>query len=72
MEEFRARLKRLRERKGVSRKTVSQLCGCSSDVVRRWESGYAEPSFRSINALADYFEVSTDYLMCRTDNPKKF
>lgn len=59
---FRENLKRLRERRGISRRVLSELCGLSSDAIRRYERGEAEPTLSSISAIADFFEVSIDYL----------
>ena len=63
--EFRVRLQRMREKKRISRIVLSELCGLSSDAVRRYERGEAEPSLSSLKALADFFEVSIDYLIGR-------
>jgi len=66
--EFRKRLQHLREKKRISRIVLSELCGLSSDAVRRYERGEAEPSMHSLVALADFFEVSVDYLVGRGDD----
>lgn len=63
--QFPKRLRTLRERQRISRKTLSELCGLASDAVRRYERGEAEPTMQSLVALADYFEVSLDYLTGR-------
>lgn len=63
--EFRQRLQQLRERKRISRRVLSGLCGLSSDAVRRYERGEAEPTMSSLIALAEYFDVSVDYLVGR-------
>ena len=60
---FRQRLQYLRERRRISRKVLSELCGLSPDAVRRYERGEAEPSVASLMLLAEYFEVSVDYLL---------
>ena len=62
---FPKRLQYLRERRRISRKVLSELCGMSSDTVRRYERGEDEPKLSSLNALADFFEVSVDYLIGR-------
>ena len=64
---FRERLRYLRQRKGVACKVVSELCGLASDAVRRYENGESEPTMHSLIALAEYFEVSVDYLLGRSD-----
>lgn len=61
--EFRQRLQNLREKKRISRKVLSELCGLNSDAVRRYERGEAEPTLKSLVAIAEYFEVSVDYLV---------
>lgn len=63
--EFRLRLQQLREKKRISRKVLSELCGLNSDAVRRYERGEAEPTLHSLVAIAEYFEVTVDYLVGR-------
>lgn len=41
------------------------MCGLNPDAVRRYERGEAEPTLSSLILLADYFEVSLDYLTGR-------
>lgn len=65
--EFRKRLQRLRERKRISRKVLSELCGLNSDAIRRYERGEREPTMHSLVAIAEYFEVSVDYLVGRSE-----
>lgn len=65
--EFSQRLQQLRERKRISRKVLSELCGLNSDAIRRYERGESEPTLHSLVAIADFFEVSVDYLAGRCD-----
>jgi len=65
--EFRQRLQHLREKKRISRIVLSELCGLSSDAIRRYERGESEPTLHSLVAIAEYFEVSVDYLLGRAD-----
>jgi DNA-binding helix-turn-helix protein len=67
MKDFPARLQWLRERQHKSRRTVSELCGLPPDAIRRYERGEATPSANALIAIADYFEVSVDYLLGRTN-----
>lgn len=62
---FPERLQRLRERQRKSRKVLSELCGLSSDSIRKYERKEAKPSVGALIAIADYFEVSLDYLVGR-------
>lgn len=66
-EDFSKRLQRLREERTPvkSRHVVSQLCGLPPDAVRRYERGEAKPTMEALIRLADYYEVSLDYLVGR-------
>lgn len=66
--EFSQRLRKLRERKRLSRRALAELCGLSQNMVGMYERGEKLPSVDALIALADFFEVSTDYLLGR----KKF
>ena len=66
--EFPSRLRRLREREGKSRVVISQLCGLPNGAIRKYERGEISPNIDSLIAIADYFRVSTDYLLGRTNN----
>jgi len=69
MNEFPERLRRLRERNRLSRYRLSELCGIGPDSIRRYELGERKPGADALEAIADYFEVSTDFLLGRTDYP---
>lgn len=62
---FAERLRRLREQQHKSRKTLSELCGLPPDSVRRYERAESKPTMDALIKLADYFEVSLDYLTGR-------
>lgn len=70
---FSRQVRKLREgHHGLSRATLSELCGLHSDAVRRYERGEAKPSLEAAVAIADYFGVSVDYLIGRgnpSNNP---
>ena len=67
MEDFAKRLQQLREsQKPIkSRVVVSHLCGLDSGAVRQYERGERKPTMDALIALADYFDVSIDYLVGR-------
>ena len=65
--EFRERLQQLREKKRISRRVASELCGLGSDSFRRYERGEIEPTLHSLIAMADFFEVTVDYLVGKCD-----
>ena len=66
-EEFPKRLQNLRERQHKSRLVVSELCGLHPGAIARYERGEAVPDVSSLIAIADYFNVSIDYLLGRTN-----
>lgn len=65
--EFPKRLQKLREREHKSRVVLSQLCGLPDSSIRRYERGEVKPNIDSLVAIADYFHVSIDYLVGRTN-----
>lgn len=68
---FPERLRRLRERNRLKQCVLSELCGLNRNAIKRYEAGNAEPTVSSIESIADYFDVSIDYLLGRSDYPKK-
>ena len=65
---FAFRLRKLRERRRVSRRTLADLCGVSKSAMARYERGEREPSTTLVCELADYFGVSADSVLGRTEN----
>ena len=64
------RLKQLRIEKGKTQKEMAKDLGTTDVSIGRYEAGTREPKTDILNALADYFDVTTDYLLCRTDERK--
>lgn len=69
---FPTRLRKLRDRRGMSRSALSDRCGVSRNVISRYESGSRKPAVEVLEELADIFDTSTDYLLGRTDYPGKY
>lgn len=67
MEIFSRRLQELRERRRLSRKVASELCGFYEHAFRRYERGEAIPSAEALCTMADEFGVSMDYLWGRAE-----
>mgnify|MGYP000194521733 CR=1 FL=1 len=65
--EFPARLRKLREERRQSRAVLAELCGLSRGAIRYYERGERAPTMDALIAIADYFEVSLDYLTGRTN-----
>ena len=64
-------IRELRKEKKMSQSDLGKFIGVSQTTVTAWETGRAEPSSTFISKLADLFNVSTDYLLGRSDNKKK-
>lgn len=56
--------------KNVSAKKLSDDTGISTGNISDWKSGRSAPTFEKITLLSDYFQVSADYLLGKTDEPK--
>lgn len=63
------RLKILRKAKSLNQKDVAKTLGFSQQRYQFYESGRNEPDNVTLIKLADYFNVSTDYLLGNTDDP---
>ena len=64
------RLKQLRENKGISQMKLALDLSINQNSISRYETGVREADYKTLIMLADYFDVSIDYLLERTDNPK--
>ena len=63
------RLKEIRRAKGVSQLKLAIDLHTSQNTISRYETGEREPGINELIKIADYFNVSVDYLLGRTDNP---
>lgn len=64
------RLKEIRKAKGISQLKLALELNTNQNTISRYETGEREPGLVELVAIADYFDVSVDYLLERTDNPK--
>lgn len=69
MNKFPKRLRRLREKEGTPPCVLAELCGISKNSILRYERDGVIPEIVSVVKIADYFNVSVDYLLGRTDDP---
>lgn len=60
---FDERLKRLRGIKKKNQQEVADELGISRSTYSGYESGQREPDFETLRMIADYFQVTTDYLL---------
>ena len=63
------RLKKLRAVKNVTQQRVADELGVTVGNVQKFEYGTARPKLDNVIKIADFFDVSIDYLVGRTDNP---
>ena len=71
MSAFSDKLKQLRKAKGVTQKAVAEYLGIFEQAYQTYEYGKHEPNHAMTVKLADYFDVTTDYLLGRTDDPRQ-
>lgn len=65
------RLTELKSSKNFLQKQIAEGAGVPLRTYQRYENGEREPSASIIISLADFFNVSTDYLLGRTNNPAR-
>ena len=65
------RIKQLRVAAGLSQKSAAEAVGMSEQMWQQYEYGTRTPGFEKLIALADFFNVSLDYLAGRSENPDK-
>ena len=70
MEILAKRMRILRKERHLRQEVVAEALGVSISAYRRYELKEREPNAPTIAAMADYFGVSADYLLGRTDEPQ--
>lgn len=63
------RIKALREKENISQKELAKNLGVSSSTIAMYETGKRNPDSDMLKRIGDYFNVSVDYLLGRTDSP---
>ena len=66
----RFRLKELRKSKRLSQTRLAMELNMNQNTICRYETGAREADYETLVKIADYFDVSIDYLLYRTDNPE--
>ncbi len=59
-----------RNKRSLSQLALSKLIGVSQQTIGSWETGRTSPDLLMLVNLADFFDVTTDYLLGRTKNRK--
>ena len=70
MKEVSKRLKALREGIGITQVKMAEAIGSTQSSINRYENGQSTPSVEIFRRYADFFDVSLDYIFCRTDKPQ--
>lgn len=63
------RLREIRTSKGISQLKLAMELNTSQNTISRYETGEREPGLIELIKIADYFNVSVDFLLERTNNP---
>jgi len=71
MTDLAVQLKKIRAEMGFTQKQVADGIGVTEQAYQRYEYGKVVPSALVLIALADFFDVSLDYLVGRSDDPAR-
>ena len=63
------KLKNLRKERGISQLKLAMDLNMNQNSISRYETGEREADYATLIKFADYFGVSIDYLLDRTDDP---
>ncbi|WP_186370656.1 helix-turn-helix domain-containing protein [Shouchella miscanthi] len=63
------RLASLRKQKKLSQEALTQILGINRSTYARYETEKTQPDFDTLQQLANFYDVTIDYLLGRTDNP---
>ena len=63
------RLREIRKAKKISQLKLAMDLNTNQNTISRYETGEREPGINELIKIADYFNVSLDYLLERTNNP---
>lgn len=70
--EFKDVLKDLRKGKGIKQNELAEVFDLERTAIGKWETGKNKPNADTLEKLADYFNVSIDYLMGRQEVKTNF
>ena len=70
MSAFSDRILSLKKQRNLVQKDIAASAGLSLRAYQYYEKAQKEPTLSALVALADFFDVSIDYLCGRTDNPE--
>lgn len=68
---FQSRLREMRETRKLAQSALDRLAGCGQEKISSYETGKSRPQYQTLVHLADALQVSTDYLLGRTDEMER-
>lgn len=69
-DDMQNRLRQLRKNKGITQVAMQMQTGIEQALLSKFETGERTPPTETLVVLADFFDVSIDYILCRTDKPE--
>ena len=66
---MKTNLKALRHSRGLTQIAVQMKTGIEQSLLSKFETGERTPPTETLLRLADFYDVSVDYILCRTENP---
>jgi len=67
---MKTRLRELRKKANLTQIALQINTGIEQALLSKYENGERIPPTETLIILADYYNVSIDYILCRTNNPK--
>ena len=66
---YQERMRQLRQERRMTQREIAEILGTSQTMYARYERGANEFPIRHLIALCNFYRISTDYFLCRTDKP---
>lgn len=63
-------LRKLRKERGLTQIALQMKTGIEQALISKYETGERIPPTDALVILADFYNVSIDYILCRTDKPE--
>ena len=70
MSEIGKRIREVREANRLSQVELAKICESNQATIAKTEAGKTAPTLKILLHMAEYFDISMDYLCCRTDQPE--
>ena len=70
MKNIGVRIREVREANHLSQVELAKICESNQATIAKTETGKTAPSLKILLHMAEYFDISMDYLCCRTDQPE--